>query len=338
MTEIVRALLVEDNENDALLLKLMLRKAGGDELRLEHVETLGAALRRLEAGGLDVVLLDLSLPDESGLRTVERALRTSPATPIVVLTGFADESLGTRAVEEGAQDYLVKGQVDGPGLLRSIRYAIVRRRAEALRGSLLEKEMRLREIHHRVKNNLQVVSSLLSLQAQRTRDPEVQAAFRESQGRLRSMAVVHEMLYHEPDGTFDFARFTRALAEHLFVAYGVAPALEIDADPVALAEEAVTPCALMVNELLSNCLKHAFPERPGRVRVELRKGPDDDVLLRVRDDGRGLDPAAIPSRPDSLGLTLVRGLARQLGGDLEVEAVPAGASLVARFHARAAPR
>ncbi|HEX7897906.1 MAG TPA: histidine kinase dimerization/phosphoacceptor domain -containing protein [Planctomycetota bacterium] len=335
MTETIRALLVEDNPGDALLLKMMLRGAGPAEIRLEHVETLGDALRRLEAGGLDVVLLDLSLPDETGLRTVERALRTSPAIPVVVLTGYADESLGTRAVEGGAQDYLVKGQVDGPGLLRSIRYAIVRRRAEALRGSLLEKEMRLREIHHRVKNNLQVVSSLLSLQAQRTRDPEVQAAFRDSQGRLRSMAVVHEMLYHEPDGTFDFTRFTRTLAEHLFVAYGVAPALEIDADPVALAEEAVTPCALMVNELLSNCLKHAFTEKRGRVRVELRKGPGDDVLLRVSDDGRGLDPAAIPSRPDSLGLTLVRGLARQLGGDLEVEAVPAGASLAARFHTRA---
>ena len=337
MSETIRALLVEDNPGDALLLKMMFRDAGGEEIRLEHVETLAAALGRLEAGGLDVVLLDLSLPDESGLRTVERALRTSPATPIVVLTGFADESLGTRAVEGGAQDYLVKGQVDGPGLLRSIRYAIVRRRAEALRGSLLEKEMRLREIHHRVKNNLQVVSSLLSLQAQRTRDPEVRAVFRESQGRLRSMAVVHEMLYHEPDAAFDFGRFTRALAEHLFVAYGVAPALEIEADPVPLAEEAVTPCALIVNELLSNCLKHAFPDgRKGHVRVELRKGPEGTALLRVRDDGRGLDPAAIPARPDSLGLTLVRGLARQLGGDLEVERASIGASLVARF--RVAPR
>ena len=338
MSETIRALLVEDNPGDALLLKMMLRGAGA-QIQLEHVETLEAALRRLEAGGLDVVLLDLSLPDETGLRTVERALRTSPASPVVVLTGYADESLGTSAVEGGAQDSLVKGQVDGPGLLRSIRYAIVRRRAETLRGSLLEKEMRLREIHHRVKNNLQVVSSLLSLQAQRTRDPEVQAAFRESQGRLRSMAVVHEMLYHEPNAGFDFVRFTRSLAEHLFVAYGVAPALDVEADPVALAEEAVTPCALMVNELLSNCLKHAFPAgQPGRVRVELRKGPDDTALLRVRDDGRGLDPAASAARPDSLGLTLVRGLARQLGGDLEIEASPAGASLVARFRPAAHPR
>jgi two-component sensor histidine kinase/CheY-like chemotaxis protein len=337
MTDPVHALLVEDYPGDALLFKVMLRDAGGEGIVLEHVETLAAALQRIEAGGIDVVLLDLSLPDETGLRTVERALKTSPGTPIVVLTGYTDESLGTRAVEGGAQDYLVKGQVDGPGLLRSIRYAIVRRRAEALRGSLQEKEMRLREIHHRVKNNLQVVSSLLSLQAQRTRDPDVQAVFRESQGRLRSMAVVHEMLYHEPDGAFDFVRFTRSLAEHLFVAYGVAPALEVAADEVALAEEAVTPCALIVNELLSNCLKHAFPAgRPGRVYVELRKGLDGHALLRVRDDGRGLDPGAVPSRPDSLGLTLVRGLARQLGGDLEIEAAPAGSSLAARF--RAAPR
>ena len=330
MSEPIRALLVEDNSGDALLLQHMLRRAGADEIRLEHVETLGKALERLAAGGLDVVLLDLSLPDETGLRTVERALKGSPGTPIVVLTGYADESLGTRAVETGAQDYLVKGEVDARGLLRAIRYALLRRRAEALRGSLVEKEMRLREIHHRVKNNLQVVSSLLNLQERRTEDPGLKAVFRESQGRLRSMAVVHEMLYHEPDAGFDFVRFTRALAEHLFVAYGVAPALEVEGDLLPLAEGAVTPCALMVNELLSNCLKHAAP---GRVKVELRKGPDGDALLRVSDDGPGLRPDAAAARPDSLGLTLVRGLARQLGGDLEIEAVPSGASLLVRFRA-----
>jgi two-component sensor histidine kinase len=328
VSEVIRALLVEDNSNDALLLQHMLRRVGADDVQLEHVQTLGAALKRLESGGLDVVLLDLSLPDETGLRTVERTLRSSPGVPVVVLTGYSDESLGTRAVESGAQDYLVKGEVDGRGLVRALRYALLRRRAEALRGSLVEKEMRLREIHHRVKNNLQVVSSLLNLQERRSADPELKAVFRDSQSRLRSMAVVHEMLYHEPDASFDFVRFTSKLAEHLFVAYGVTPALEVEGDPITLSEEAVTPCALMVNELLSNCLKHAGATR---VRVELRRAGEGSATLRVSDDGRGLRPEAVPSRPDSLGLTLVRGLARQLGGDLAIEDSPTGASLAATF-------
>jgi two-component sensor histidine kinase len=136
------------------------------------------------------------------------------------------------------------------------------------------------------------------------------------------------MLYHEPDATFDFCRFTRALAEHLFIAYGTSPALEVDADPLTLSEEAVTPCALMVNELISNCLKHAGASR---VRVELRRASEGRATLRVSDDGQGLRPEAAQGKPGSLGLTLVRGLARQLGGDLSIEESPKGASLAATF-------
>lgn len=131
----IKALLVEDNPGDAFLIKEMLSTAdrvgdAGPSFELEHVVRLSRGLERLARGGIDVLLLDLSLPDSRGLDTFVQANSHSPEVPIVVLSGLDDRELATRAVREGAQDYLVKGQVDGSLLVRSIRYAIERKQAE----------------------------------------------------------------------------------------------------------------------------------------------------------------------------------------------------------------
>ena len=123
----MRVLLVEDNEDDAILIREELSKTN---IEIERAELLSTALDRLVGGGLDAVLLDLSLPDARGLDTIERVLNKAPGVPIVVLTGFNDEEAAVEAVERGAQDYLIKGQVDGHLLARSLRYALQRHRAE----------------------------------------------------------------------------------------------------------------------------------------------------------------------------------------------------------------
>lgn len=129
----IRVLLVEDNPGDARLLLELLRDTGARHVKIEHVDRLNAALTRLESEDFDVLLLDLSLPDEQGLNTVVRAHACAPKIPIVVLTGLDDEALAVKAVRAGAQDYLVKGRVDGDLLARSMRYATERGRAiEAL--------------------------------------------------------------------------------------------------------------------------------------------------------------------------------------------------------------
>lgn len=126
----IKVLLVEDNTGDARLLQVLLNEAQEFQFKLVHVERLGEALSALEEGGISVILLDLSLPDTQGVDTI-RKLRSQPSVPpIVVLTGLDDEDVAIKAVEQGAQDYLVKGQVDGYLLARSLRYAIQRHRAE----------------------------------------------------------------------------------------------------------------------------------------------------------------------------------------------------------------
>jgi signal transduction histidine kinase len=136
----LRILLVEDNPGDARLIRETLRDAGSPRFELRHADRLSAALPILAAREVDVALLDLSLPDAHGLETVTRALAAAPEVPIVVLTGLDDETVAIQAVQAGAQDYLVKGQVE-PGMLsRALRYAMERKRLEAERARLLEAE------------------------------------------------------------------------------------------------------------------------------------------------------------------------------------------------------
>ena len=133
----VRVLLVEDNPGDARLVQETLAQAGDGGFELTHVDRLSAALDRLEEGGIDLVLLDLVLPDSWGAATCLMTDANAPEVPIVVLTGFDDETLAIQSLREGAQDYLVKGQLDGQLLVRSMRYAVERKRVEVERERLV---------------------------------------------------------------------------------------------------------------------------------------------------------------------------------------------------------
>jgi PAS domain S-box-containing protein len=194
--------------------------------------------------------------------------------------------------------------------------------AEQLKASLREKESLLKEIHHRVKNNLQVISSLLRLQAAGVRDGAALDMFHESQNRIRSMALIHEKLYQSPDlSRVEFASYVRDLLSLLLRSYAARPRIELDiaVENAALSIEQAVPLGLILNELISNCLKHAFPEgRAGRITVEL--GPSDGTSLRLKvaDDGVGIPAPVDPRRAATLGMQLVRTLSEQLGGRLEV--------------------
>lgn len=199
-----------------------------------------------------------------------------------------------------------------------------RRTAERISASLREKEVLLQEIHHRVKNNLQVISSLLKLQSSSISDAHALEMFRESQHRVRSMALVHEKLYQAADlARIDFADYLRSLTTYLIRSYNVGPLLRLDiqADSVLLDVEQAVPLGLIVNELVSNALKYAFPAgSAGQVSIDLHSVTPGHLCLRIADTGVGLPPDVDLWRSETLGLRLVTMLIRQLQGTIALEA------------------
>ncbi len=193
---------------------------------------------------------------------------------------------------------------------------------DRLQASLLEKEVLLREIHHRVKNNLQVIQALISLQSRRLKDEQAVDMYKESQRRIRSMALVHERLYQSTNlSRIDFADYARSLVIHLFHSLlpdGRTVELAFDLEPVALDVNTAIPCGLILSELVSNALKHAFPEgRSGEVRISLHRGPGAIIRLGVKDDGVGLPPGFDLGLSDSLGMQIVVTLVSQIEGRLK---------------------
>jgi PAS domain S-box-containing protein len=199
-----------------------------------------------------------------------------------------------------------------------------KRNEERIAASLREKESLLHEIHHRVKNNLQVISSLLALQADQLGDERARAAFLESRNRVRTMAVIHESLYRSGRlDRIDLGQQVESLCINLLRSYGVDPGrVRLDLRPaeVLLNIDRAVPCGLLLNELVSNALKYAFPgDREGTIQVRLDAGTNGEYTLKVADDGVGLPPGLDLAHTSTLGLQLIDTLVRQLGGRLEVD-------------------
>jgi PAS domain S-box-containing protein len=196
------------------------------------------------------------------------------------------------------------------------------RAEEQIKASLEEKEVLLKEIHHRVKNNLQVISSMLNLQAQSIEDQSTLRVLQESQNRIRSMALIHERLYRSEDlARVDFGVYIRDLATHLVRSYRARSGpvnLRVDADGVFLDIDTAISCGLIVNELICNSLKYAFPDdSEGEIRVEIHLDQDDQLTMIVSDDGVGLPEGLDFRNTGSLGLQLVNALVGQLEGNVE---------------------
>jgi len=197
-----------------------------------------------------------------------------------------------------------------------------KRAEEQLRVALKEKEVLLKEIHHRVKNNLAVISSLLNMQSKYIKDRKTLEVFRESQNRVKTMALIHTKLYQSTDlARIDFADYIKKLAADLFDSYRLEPdrvSLLLNVENVYLDVNVAIPCGLIINELLSNALKHAFPEGcRGEVRINLRL-EDETVTLTVADNGIGFPENIDFRNTESLGLQLVTALVMQLGGEIEL--------------------
>jgi PAS domain S-box-containing protein len=216
--------------------------------------------------------------------------------------------------EQGTPKYLL-------GISEDITEA--KRIEKEMRESLREKETLLHEIHHRVKNNMQVISSLLRLQSNKTSDPLIREVFNASQNRIRTMALVHEKLYSSKNlSKISFSDYIQTLAVHLFHSYHKDDKhihLRMNLESVDFGIETAVPCGLILNELLSNALKYAFPdERRGEIEIGLRSLGPHQYLLTVRDDGVGIPKHLDLQNPTSFGWEVIKMLVSQIDGSVEI--------------------
>jgi two-component sensor histidine kinase len=210
-----------------------------------------------------------------------------------------------------------------------------------IRKSLKEKEVLLKEIHHRVKNNLQIIYSMLNLQMPHFKDARAIELFKESRDRVYTIALIHEKLYQSQSlARIDLAEYVNSLITNLFISYGAIEEVvkaKISIQNVDLDLDKVIPVALIINELVSNALKHGYPDQApcndnGEIHVELRRDQDCRIRLTVSDNGVGFPEKFEMEQPQTLGLKLVRVLTTQLNGDMKVR-VEGGTKFIITFTA-----
>lgn len=333
----IKVLLVEDNQPDAVLLRNALGRGRAGAFSLTRVESAQQAVAKLAGEPFDVVLLDLSLPDSQGLATYEVVRAAAPSVPVVVLTGMADETAAMTAVRRGAQDYLVKGEAEGPSIARALRYAIDRAAAESAR--------RLTEDHYRAK--LQRMASELSLTEERERQ-NLAIDLHDNIGQLLSVAKIRldELVDTAPaplklalqqvaDLMGESVRHVRSLtvqlsppilrevgleaalawlADHMRDRFKYQVSLEDDGRPKPLDADLRGLLFRAVRELLINVGKHA---KASRVRIELCR-EDSRVAISVADDGTGFDVAKALGGQSGFGLFSIRERLTYLQGEMVI--------------------
>jgi two-component sensor histidine kinase len=323
----MRILHLEDNDNDAELICEALSREG-IVYDMTRVETRRAFLGAMEGGDWDIILADYSLPSFDGISALRVAIEKCRDVPFIFVTGALGEERAVQTLRMGATDYILKHSLD------RLPQAVTRAKRESeqakaqkaadrkLQASLREKELLLQEVHHRVKNNLAIICGLLNMQSFAVNDPRLTSVLQESQKRIQSMAMVHEMLYSSDClNEIDFAQYVHLLSAEVANSYGADLArirLVFDVEPLQLAIDRAIPCGLVLNELLSNAFKYAFPARSaGEIRVSLQRR-ETSIRLAVEDTGVGLREGPHPIHPKSLGLSIVNILTQQLGGTMDI--------------------
>jgi two-component sensor histidine kinase len=293
----------------------------------------------------DLVLVDLRMPEVNGLKVLAEVTGSSPETPIIVVSGTGLLQDAVDALKSGAWDYVIKPIQDLQVLEHSVRRALeranlirenrkyrehleeeVEKRTSELRATLEEKELLLQEVHHRVRNNMQIIASLLKLQSGYIKDGDDMEMFRETLNRIKSMAIVHDMFYRSQDfANIRLDSYIRGIENILFRSYGVDPdriRLITEIADVSLGIDTAIPCGLIINELLSNSLKHAFPEgEKGEIRVTLNEMDDGKYELLVSDDGTGIKGGFDIAESETLGLQLVNSLVGQLRAEVDMNTI-----------------
>jgi two-component sensor histidine kinase len=342
-------------DDDAVLARLVERGLKRQGIRVVHAPSGEAGLARLGEGGIDVVALDQTMPGLDGLETLERIQAIADAPPVVFVTASRDSKVAVTALKAGAVDYLVKdAQGDFLPLLHvavdsALKQALIRKARDDAEAEVhasrdryaalaAEREVLLREVNHRVGNSLQIIASLLHLQANSANQNDVKAALTNAMGRVAAVAQVHRRLYTSHDlKSVLLNQYLEALLEDLrrSAEGNKMSRLTLKAEPIEIDPDRAVAIGIIVNELVMNAVKYAYPDGAGPIHVVLN-ARDDDLELAISDDGVGLNVKLDP-RSTGMGQRIVNAMAAKLEAEVERDASHAGTRIVLRFHCRNTP-
>lgn len=346
-------ILIVDDEAD---IELLIRHKFRRQIRDEEYDFLYAkngvdALKKLqEHPDLDLVFSDINMPEMDGLRLLQEISSLNPQLRTILISAYSDMANIRQAMNRGAFDFIGK-PLDFDDfehtLLKALQFvehfknslqaiqenSLLQLRTQELARKNQEIELLLKEIHHRVKNNLQTISSLLNLQSATITDPEALKAVQESQDRVRSMSLIHQKLYQDKNlATVEMKDYLETLADTLLGTHGELSSgvrLHFPMNEVELDVDTAIPVGLIANEVLTNSLKYAFPNgKPGNITISLQLDEDQHYALRIADDGIG--SSKLNETSGGFGSRLVRLLSVQLNGNVSVKN-EAGTETVVRF-------
>lgn len=286
----------------------------------------------------DLLITDISMPDINGLDLIRKLKITHPSLYVIVMSAYSFKEYFLDAISLGVNGYLIKpiepakllsmlDEIAGYILMHKALEEKEKKRQVAelnLKKSLEEKEILLKEVHHRVKNNMQIISSILKMQERLVDDPKLKTVLGESQNRIHSMALIHENLYKSDNlANIQFRNYAQSLVNTIsrgyFDLHGKIT-FAFDIEDIFFPLDIGIPCGLIINELISNAFKHAFPDKQeGLIRISLKKNEDKTYQLSVTDNGIGINPDFNPEKANTLGMRIVFKLIQQIEGTLRYD-------------------
>jgi len=329
----ISVLFVDDNETIRQLYRRILEK---------HVNYLYIAengfhgLELYQKYKPDLVITDMVMPVMNGLEMVKEIKKIAPEAKFVVMSAYSEKDSFVESIHLGVDGYLMK-PVEAKKLLSLIdefagitlmKWELERKekkRQEAeeyLKKSLAEKDVLLREVHHRVKNNMQIISSILSMQSRNIDEPRLKEVLQESQNRIHSMALIHENLYnHKSLANIMFSSYVKSLTGNIARTYASQQAniqFDYQIDDAYLPMDIAIPCGLIINELISNSFKYAFANKSkGTISIHFNNIIDDEFELTVSDNGIGIPSNINITKTKSLGMKILHKLVQQIEGELQ---------------------
>jgi two-component sensor histidine kinase/CheY-like chemotaxis protein len=342
-------------DDDKAIARLVERGMGRSGFAVVHAANGTEGLDRLRRGGVDVVALDQYMPGLDGLETLEQILAIPNAPPVVFVTASQDSSIAVTALKAGAADYLVKDaqgdfipllQVAVDSALRQAELQKARDEAEAeihasrdrYAALAAEREVLLREVNHRVGNSLQIIASLLHLQASSATEEDVKVALTNAMGRVTAVAQVHRRLYTSHDlKSVVLNQYLDALLEDLrrSAEGNRMSRLTLHAEPIEIDPDRAVAIGIIVNELVMNAVKYAYPDCAGPIHVGLR-AHGDELELSIADNGVGVNAKTDP-RSTGMGQRIVSSMAAKLDASVERDPDHDGTRIVLRFRRSSPP-